>query len=85
MDPSRRRRALEVCDAALIRDPAERAAFVTQACGDDRALREEVEALLASGQTADGFLEASIGAVAAKALEGMAAASLAGLESFATF
>lgn len=36
---------------------AERAAILAAACGDDAALREEVESLLASHDEADGFLE----------------------------
>ena len=45
-DAERRRRVEHVCDAALDRDPRERAAFVAAACGLDEALRREVEALL---------------------------------------
>ncbi len=39
------------------RGPGERAAFLTQACGADVALRQEVESLLAADQGATGFLE----------------------------
>ena len=67
-DPARRRRVEEVCDAALDRPAGERAAFVAAACGDDHALRQEVEALLAHAQTAEGFLAAPMGAVAAHVL-----------------
>ena len=52
-DPERRRRVEEVCDAALDRDVRERAAFVAAACGDDDALRREVEALLAHAPEAE--------------------------------
>jgi hypothetical protein len=45
----------EVCDAALDRDASERAAFIASACGDDLALRQEVEALLTHAQSAEGF------------------------------
>ena len=68
MDPARRRRVEEVCDAALDRDAGERAAFVAGACGDDHALRQDVEALLAHAQTAEGFLAVPMGAVAAHVL-----------------
>ena len=64
-DPARRRRVEDVCDAALNCEAGERAAFVATACGDDPALRREVEALLAHAQTADGFLAAPPNAVAA--------------------
>jgi Tol biopolymer transport system component/tRNA A-37 threonylcarbamoyl transferase component Bud32 len=65
MDPERRRRIEDLCDAALDRDAAERATFVAAACGDDEALRGEVEALLAHAQAAEGFLATPIGGVAA--------------------
>jgi serine/threonine protein kinase len=77
-DPERRRRVEELCDEALDRDPRERAAFVAAACGRDQALRQEVEALLAHAQTAEGFLTAPIGEVAAQVLAGEHAASLVG-------
>ena len=66
-DRVRRSRVEEVCDAALDRDASERAAFIASACGDDLALRHEVEALLTHAQSAEGFLAASIGAVAVHA------------------
>ena len=77
-DAERRRRVEHVCDAALNRDPRERAAFVAAACGRDDALRQEVEALLAHAQTAEGFLTAPIGALAASVLEGELGAALVG-------
>ena len=64
----RRRRVEDICDAALVRDVRERAAFVAAACGHDEALRHEVEALLAHAQTAERFLEAPIGELAAHVL-----------------
>jgi Tol biopolymer transport system component len=67
-DPELRRRVEDLCDAALVRDVRERAAFVAAACGDDDGLRREVEALLAHAQTAEFFLERPIGAVAAHVL-----------------
>jgi len=63
-----RRRIEDVCDAALLCDVRERAAFVAAACGDDEALRREVEALLAHAPAAERFLEGSIGEVAAHVL-----------------
>lgn len=67
-DSERRRRIEELCDAALDRDDAERAAFVVAACGQDDTLRREVEALLAHAQAAEGFLATPIGGVAAAIL-----------------
>lgn len=43
---------------ALERPRAERAAFLDGACAGDAALREEVESLVAAGETSDAFLEA---------------------------
>src|SRR5438046_2772249 len=63
--PDRWRRVEEICHAALERDAPARAEFLADACGADADLRREVETLLARAQTADGFLAAPIGAVAA--------------------
>ena len=67
-----------MCDAALVRDVRERAAFVAAACGHDEALRREVEALLAHAPAAERFLEAPIGEVAAHVLADHHRPSLAG-------
>jgi serine/threonine protein kinase len=48
-----------VFQAALDYEPARRAAFVREACGDDHGLRREVESLLAAFEQADGFVERS--------------------------
>jgi serine/threonine protein kinase len=42
---------------ALGHAPADRDRFLRQACGDDEALRQEVESLLRFESAADGFLE----------------------------
>ena len=78
IDPERRRRVEDVCDAALVRDVRERATFVAAACADDETLRQEVEALLAHAQTAERFLETPIGELAAAVLAEDHRASLAG-------
>jgi serine/threonine protein kinase len=77
-DPERRRRIEDICDAALERPLRERPAFVAAACGGDEALRQDVEALLARALTAEHFLSAPIGAVAASVLAGEHGASLVG-------
>ena len=77
-DAERRQRVDDLCDAALARDVRERAAFVAAACGDDAALRREVEALLAHAPSAERFLEAPIGEVAAHVLADERGASLVG-------
>lgn len=46
--------------AALELDPADRAAFLDQACGDDSGLRKEVESLLESAGQTFGFLQKPI-------------------------
>ena len=43
-------------DAALARPEAERAAFLSDQCGEDAQLREEVESLLAAHGDSEGFL-----------------------------
>src|SRR5689334_3538016 len=44
-------------DEALAREGAERSAFLAGACGSDALLRQRVDALLASHEASDGFLE----------------------------
>jgi Tol biopolymer transport system component len=78
MDPERRRRVDDICDAALERDVSERAAFVAAACGGDEAIRQEVEALLTHAVNAERFLATPIGEVAASVLASEHDASLAG-------
>ena len=56
------RRALEIFDEVLDRPEAEWEAFLAQACGDDAALRREVDQLVAAHARADGMLEGSGGA-----------------------
>ncbi len=58
MTPQRWRQVQEVFDAALLHDPAARAAFLARACAGDDALAAEVRALLAHQDQADrsGFL-----------------------------
>src|SRR5262245_44781366 len=43
---------------ALQKPPADRAAYLDQACGDDRAVRQQVEALLHAQAAAGSFLQA---------------------------
>src|SRR5262245_54606735 len=47
MEPERWKEIDRVFAAALDRDPAERTAFLADACGDDEELRKEVESLIA--------------------------------------
>jgi non-specific serine/threonine protein kinase/serine/threonine-protein kinase len=50
-------RIKELFGAALERDPSERAAFLSQACGQDVSLREEIESLLAAHDSNSPLLE----------------------------
>jgi serine/threonine protein kinase len=59
MTPERYRRIGSIYDAALELEPAERKAFVEQACAGDDELRVEVESLLASNQAAGDFISVS--------------------------
>jgi len=78
IDETRRRRIDEVCNGALARNSDERAAFIAAACGDDAALRQQVEELLAHAKTAEGFLAMPVAAVAAHVLTENGDVSMAG-------
>ena len=67
MTPERHRLLEELCHNAFERDPAERAAFLADACVDDQALRREVEELLAHAEDAVHFIETPALDVAAAA------------------
>jgi hypothetical protein len=49
-----------LAEAAARADPAERAAYLSEACGEDRELRAEVERLLAANEQAGDFLETPV-------------------------
>ena len=66
MKPDRWIKVKEIFQAALDRAPAERAAFVSEACGGDEALRKEVEALISSDGRDGTFLDAPAYEAAAK-------------------
>ena len=56
MPSDRDTRIEHICHEALDRDASARHAFLDEACGDDPALRRDVESLLAHAATADEFL-----------------------------
>lgn len=56
MDPERLKKVEAIFHAALDLEPAPRAAFLDDACGDDIKIRAEVESLLAFDETRDDFL-----------------------------
>ena len=57
MRQERWREVEELFESALERRPEDRAAFLDQACGDDAALRREIESLLTADAGASDFLE----------------------------
>ena len=64
-DADRWRRIEAICNAALDLDGVARNAYLDEACHNDASLRGEVEALLAREASAQRFLDAPVGAVAA--------------------
>ena len=58
----------QLCQAALDKPAAERAAFLDDACAGDDSLRQEVQSLLAQERDAERFLEAPAFEVAARAV-----------------
>ena len=59
MSADKRKRVLEILDATLEEPRGARPALLTEACGDDEALRREIEALLELEEEADDFLASS--------------------------
>ena len=57
MDSERWRQIYQLLEAAMDREPEERAAFLAAACADDESLRLEVESLLRSDEAAESFIE----------------------------
>lgn len=57
MNPERWKQIDELFQAALDREPSQRAAFLEQACDGDETLRQEVESMLASDEQAQSFIE----------------------------
>src|ERR1043166_7362521 len=56
-EPERWARIKELFEAAADLDPAGRADLLTKECGDDTALRREIESLLESDENTGGFIE----------------------------
>ena len=57
MTPERWQQVKQILQSALERNPAERAAFLAEACADDSALRSEVESLISSHNQAGDSIE----------------------------
>lgn len=66
MKPDRWQKIDELFEAALEREPRERAAFLDKACGSDQQLHREVEKLLRIDEQATEFIQSDVFGVAAK-------------------
>src|SRR6266496_3115014 len=80
MTPERWEQVGGLYRAALDLQPDERASFLDEACGDNEALRQEVESLLAAEGGAGDFLDAGAMKDAAKMLVGESSLMLVGKE-----
>src|SRR5215207_2224945 len=74
MTPERWREIERLYHAALERSSEQRAAFLTEACGSDGALRRELESLLEYHARAEDFIEKPAG-------DGRLATAVRGLET----
>jgi non-specific serine/threonine protein kinase/serine/threonine-protein kinase len=63
MNPDRWQRLEDLFHAALDRDPAERDAFLTEACAGDQDLRREVERLMHADEQASVFVDSAAAGV----------------------
>src|SRR6266545_7019270 len=68
MTPERWKQVDQLLQEALVRDSAERAAFLAEACGADDELRHEVESLLGFHDRAENFIETPPSDIAADLL-----------------
>jgi Tol biopolymer transport system component len=57
MTPERWQKVKETFQSALQHEPAERAVYLSNACGEDETLRREVESLLASHERTGSFID----------------------------
>ena len=80
MEKTEKEKVEDLCLAALELEEGQWAEFLEEACGDDAALRREVESLLAQEEKIRSFLEAPALEVAAKALAQDQVESLVGRE-----
>ncbi len=78
MTPERWQQVKQIFQSALERNPAERSAFLNQACADDPALRSEVESLISSHNQAGDSIEAMAAEAATEMLDDDQADSIVG-------
>src|SRR5438034_9802953 len=76
MTPERWQQLKQIFQSALERNPAERSAFLSQACADDPALRSQVESLIASHDQAGDSIEAMAAEAATEVLDDDQAGSI---------
>src|SRR6266542_313003 len=69
MTPGRLQTIEEIFHAALDQEPDQIGAFLDAACEGDEVLRRRVEALVASHQQADGFIETSAVGITTRIIE----------------
>src|SRR5213593_3204202 len=78
MTPERWQQLKQIFQSALERNPAERSAFLSQACADDPLLRSQVESLIASHKQAGDSIEAMAAEAATEMLDDDQAVSIVG-------
>src|SRR6266516_5690776 len=78
MTPAQLRTIEEIFHAALDQEQDQVGAFLNVACEGDEVLRRKVEALLASHQRADNFIEAPVAGIATRIIENGQAELLVG-------
>src|SRR6266581_4867882 len=78
MTPERWQQLKQIFQSALERNPAERSAFLNQACAEDPALRSQVESLIASHDQAGDSIEAMAAEAATEMLDDDQADSIVG-------
>src|SRR5437016_3137958 len=78
MTPERWQQLKQIFQSALERNPAERSAFLSQACADDPALRSQVESLIASHDQAGDSIQAMAVEAATEMLDDDQAVSIVG-------
>src|SRR5262245_64547652 len=78
MKPERWLQIDQLLEAAMEREPEERAAFLAVACADDESLRLEVESLVRSDESAESFIEEPVVALATEVIAERPLPELAG-------
>src|SRR5712691_7419977 len=84
MKPERWQQIKALLQAALEREPDQRAAFLAAACADDESLRSDVESFIGSYEQAGNFIEAPAFELMAESLSNLPGASFVG-QSFGPY